>query len=451
MSPPLVRMKRIRCLLAVGLFAAAPHAFAWEADVHYGLTHWLALKAGFDAREAGTIATGDQRVDSGDMPFIEPMLVYGCGGSDATGARNAGANHYPSTASVPAPAAARAVVAGGPAARAGVAVMEKIKPAQAGFMLHKLGEALHPLQDSWSHQGVPDVPPVAQTQFACDATRVWAHPAARGGWNSHKADLTHYWPADVVAMARATYDVLVHFPVPPGSTRTAVAWQKLRPALDGFIKAATKEDKAKWFAAQGIDDVSFLEGVTLRDGAGAFEAEWPGRRFPPVPTDQSRQPHVDDDLLDFYHGFFAQWVAGKDFARVAAQFGAPRVNQADLAARLKTWRLRDHGRVAAIAHTLHPLTPAQRAAVDAAARAPAALALYEAPYDAYFPILPRTGTREVSPLLPFFVRTIAPAGATARAIAIVKFRHLPYDLLAVVAEKRGDRWGVTAIVPTVDH
>ena len=444
-------MNLSRLLLTGGLLAATSHAFAWESDVHYGLTNWLALKAGFDEREARTIATGDQRVDSGDMQYIDLMFAYACLGNDEVGAKRVGQNHYPSAGAIPAPVEARAVVAGSAAANAAVAVIDKTKPDQSGFMLAKLGEALHPLQDSWAHQGISEVPAATDTHFACDTARVWSHPKARGGWNSHKADLTQYWPQDVVAMAKATYDVLTRFPSAPGTTRTAESWDKIRPALDGFIKAATKTEKAKWFAAQGMNDVSFLEGISLKDGAEAFDAEWSGRRFPPVPTDQSRQHHVDDDLLDFFYGFFEQWVGGKDLAKVANQFGAASVNKAELAARLKIWRVRDHGRVAEFAHTLRPLSAQQRAAVDAVAKSRDAFATYESLNDAYFPILPRTGTSEVSPLLPFLIRPIAPDGNNPRAAAVVKFRHTPYDIVAVVAEKFEKDWRVVAIVPAVDH
>jgi len=59
-------------------------------------------------------------------------------------------------------------------------------------------------------------------------------------------------------------------------------------------------------------------------------------------------------------------------------------------------------------------------------------------------LLPRT--QGVSPLLPFFV-----AANPGKAVAVVKFRHAPYDTVAVVAETRNGRWRVTSIVSTVDH
>src|SRR5262245_21221945 len=51
---------------------------AFESDVHFGLTQWLALQAGFVPREAEALAIGDQRVDSGDMQFMDLVTAYGC-------------------------------------------------------------------------------------------------------------------------------------------------------------------------------------------------------------------------------------------------------------------------------------------------------------------------------------------------------------------------------------
>jgi hypothetical protein len=306
-------------------------------------------------------------------------------------------------------------------------------------MLLKLGEALNVLQDSWSHQGIPDIPRPPPGTFSCDATRAWGHAKARGGAHSHRADLTLHWPGDTVAMAQATYEVLTQF---PGAKREPRSWQEIRPLLDGFIKASTKSQKQRWFAAQGIGDVSFLEGISLADGARAFELKWPGRRLPPIPTDQVRQHDVDAELLEFYHQFFAQWMASRDFDKLAGRFGAGA--RPELASRLKLWRLRDHGRVAGMAHSPRPLTDAQRSSLDAIGKERNAYASYQAPLEAYFPLLPRVAG--VSPLLPFFV-----AASPGKAVAVVKFRHTPYDTVGVVAEKRNGRWRVTSIVSTVDH
>ena len=432
----------LRCLMVVmGLVAG--RAMAYESDVSYGMTLWLALKAGYNEREATTIATGNQRVDSGDMQYLDVGLMYACLGKDDVGARRAGAHQYPTTAAIPGAPESRAVVAGGPAATSAALALTKLAPDQSGFMLLKLGEALHILQKSWAHQGIPEVPLAGKSGIECDPARAWGHPRARGGAQSHRADLTHHWPGDTLASAKVSYEMLLKFPPIAGAKRTPQPWEKLAPQLDGFIRASTKTQKRAWFAAQRIADASFLEGISLPDGAQPFDLRWRGRRLPAVPTHQSRQHQVDGTLLDFYHRFFERWMTTRDFSALAAELGPgePR-RRGELAARLKLWRVRDHGRVAELAHTMRMLSEEERARVAAIK----GVATYEKSLDAYFPLLPRI--EGVSPLLPFFVAETARDRA---AVAAVKFRHAPYDAVAVLAVKTTRGWRVDSIVGTVDH
>src|SRR5436190_23624915 len=62
-------------LLVLGIFLVPGSVAAFERDVHFGLTKWLALQAGFNVPQADAIATGDQRVDSGDIQYIEPVSI----------------------------------------------------------------------------------------------------------------------------------------------------------------------------------------------------------------------------------------------------------------------------------------------------------------------------------------------------------------------------------------
>ena len=457
-------MNRFRLLLLASVLAVSARSEAFESDVHYGLTQWLALKAGFDPQAAKTIAIGDNRVDSGDMQFVDLVFIYACAGKDDVGSGRAGEHHYPSAGPAPAAPEVRVVSPGSAPARKATLDAIKVAPNQAAYRLFALGEALHILQDSWSHQGTPDIPQPVDRLFSCDATRAWGHPKARGGWNSHKADLTMNWPADTVAMAKATYEVLTQFPTISGVKRTPRSWDEIRPALDRFVAASTKTEKRRWFASQGIDDAAFLEGISLKDGAQHFELAWPGRKLPPLGSPQSRQHAVQADLLDFYNRFVARWVSTTDFEAMAGEFGpdaspsdarsrsagSDAIGKTELAARLKAWRLRDHGRVADIAHSLQPLTARERATLDAVAKETNAYARYDQPADAFFPLLPRG--KEISPLLPFFVWTpAAAAGKNPTAVAVTKFRHLPYDAVAVVAEQVAGRWRVVSIVSAVDH
>ncbi len=460
---PVAGMPSVYLLLISALLLIVPEgATAFEADVYYGLTYWLALQAGFEPLQAQIIATGDERVDSGDMPYIDVVAMYACLHRDEISARRAGEHHYPSAGKIPGPPETRSVAPNSSAARKGALAAIEAGAGQAQFRLSQLGEGLHVLQDSWSNQGVPSVPQLGDAPSTCDSRLAWGHPETRGGPRSHRADLTMYWPEDTVAMARVTYDILKQYPSISGAQRKVRNWDEIRPELDDFIKAPTKTEKARWFAAHGMNDVSFLEGISLPDGAEAFLQRWPGRKLPPLNSEDSRQHATDAQLLDFYNRFFARWLSGEDFAAVVAEFskapdtrggtaGGATTSPEQLESRLKLWRLRDHGRVAELALQREPLTAEERAAIDALAKQPDAYVRYEPLSLAYYPLLPVSDDNDVSPLLPFFIGMVSPNAGHPQAIAVAKFRHAPYNIVEVISENIDSQWRVTSIVSTVDH
>jgi hypothetical protein len=459
-----LRIMRLHpALLFAGMLLISGSPAAFERDVHFGLTKWLALQAGFTAQQAEALATGTQRVDSGDMQFIEVVATYACIGKDPESAAATARHHYPSAGRVPGPPEQRAVIAGSDAARQMAIGVTKVSQKQSGFMLYKFGEGIHALQDSWSHQGAPDVPQMLGGAIACDPTLVFGHPRSRGGWNSHKADLTHAWPADTLAMASATYELLLQYPPIGDEKRSPKQWTQIRPSLDGFIRAATKSQKKKWFVEQGISDVSFLEGISLPDGMEPFDAKWEAHKLPPLSTIKSTQHHVDAELLEFFNEFFLKWVSTDDFDALAREFAAAPgkspakgsesstpMDKVELANRLRVWRIRDHGRVADIAHSSTPLSSQQRNALSSIAKNRDAVIRYASPTEAFFPVTVKGP--EPSPLLGFVINTIAKSAAgDPRAVAITKFRHAPYDTLVVLAERIDGRWRIVSLGATVDH
>ncbi len=455
-------MPSVYLLLVSTLLLVAPErATAFEADVHYGLTHWLALQAGFDPLQAQLIATGDQRVDSGDMPYIDLVAMYACLHRDEFNARRAGEHHYPSAGKIPGPPETRSVAPNSSAARKTALAAIASGAGEAQFRLSQLGEGLHALQDSWSNQGIPSVPQFGDVPSTCDSRLAWGRPETRGGPASHRADLTMYEPDDTLAMAQATYDILKQYPPISGVQRKVRNWDEIRPELDDFIKAPTKTEKARWFAAHGMDDVSFLEGISLPDGAEAFLQHWPGRKLPPLRTEDSRQHAIDAQLLDFYNRFFARWLSGEDFAAMVTEFSkVPDTNGGtagatmspqQLESQLKLWRLRDHGSVAELALQREPLTAEERVIIDALANQPDAYVRYEPLSSAYYPLLPFSDDNDVSPLLPFFVAMVSPNAGHPQAIAVAKFRHAPYNIVGAISENVDNQWRITSIVSTVDH
>src|SRR3954467_4413606 len=66
--------------------------------------------------------------------------------------------HFPSDATIPSTAAAREVYADSPAAHQLINDRLKNAGSDSPAELEKFGLGLHPLQDSWSHCGIPDIP-----------------------------------------------------------------------------------------------------------------------------------------------------------------------------------------------------------------------------------------------------------------------------------------------------
>jgi len=152
-----------------------------------------------------------------------------------------------------------------------------------------------------------------------------------------------------------------------------------------------------------------------------------------------------------------------NFDAIAAEFGRTgpasptnargtpaAMDKAELASRLRAWRIRDHGRVADLAHAAQPLTAAQRNSLATIAKNSQALIRYESPTDGFFPLLVKGP--EPSPLLGFLIDTVPPAAnGNERAVASTKFRHAPYDTVMVLAERYDGRWRIVSLGATVDH
>ena len=430
-------------------------ARAYEADVHYGLTQWMALKAGFDASQAQAVAAGNQRVDSGLMDTLEVNLEVSCVGRYAESAMEVQARHYPSKTAAPAAPAQRMVEPGSAAARKPLGDLLARTPGKEGLLLGQFGAALHTLQDSWSHAGVPGTASPG-AGLACDAAHDSSHPAARGGAQSHDADLTPRYPADVLPMARATYEALVAYPKVQGHPRQAAAWSDLASAVERFARARTKTEKREWFVAQGLDDTNFLEGVSLPDGPQPGPLHFEARKLPPLKGPNSTQHDAPADVKAFFDGLIARWLGAEPVERVAAELagaaaaGKPDARLRELTARMKLWKLKDHGSAAALAHAAQPLDAKQLAQVERLAKAPGAYVAPGSVAEAFFPLLAKG--EHASPLLPYIVRELPASPSRApRTIAIARLRHAPYDTLGWIAERVGDRWVLVALVGAVDQ
>ncbi|PIF77392.1 hypothetical protein CLU95_4566 [Variovorax sp. 54] len=424
---------------------------AWEADVHFGLTRWLATQAGFTGPQADAIATGNQRADFGAMETMNLATEYACSSPDAETARAAQRLHFPSEQAVPAPPAQRPVQAGGGASTHALRALLPGAVPKAASLLLKLGEALHPLQDSWAHEGAGASVPSNLAGLPCDPGLMPLQAESNDGDKAHRADITAAHPTAALAMARATFGWLQRYPPITSAPRVAAEWPRVEAQLDGFLAAPTKAAKAAWFREHGMADVGFLEGISLPDGRTPWSGTWSGRRLPRLQAAVSTQHGVPHEVLGFFEAFFATWLGDGDPALALGPVKGERTPaQRELAARLRLWRMRDHGAAASLAHAASPLTRAQLRRTDELVRGGQAYAHYPRLADAFFPLM--AIEPYASPLLPYVVRALPPlANGEPRMMATVKLRHAPYDELVLIARRSASGWSLDSLLTMVDH
>ena len=459
-------MKRSLTLIFAGAVAALAltlpgAALAYESDVHFGLTRWLALRAGFTESQAQAMALANQRVDAGMLETLQLSLEFACAGSFPAVARQAQHQHYPSATPVPAPAAARAVVPGSDAARAALTELASQLKDKEGLMLGKFGAALHPLQDSWAHQGLASTSRPG-TLVECDPTLTAAHPAARGGPDSHGADASARWPADTLAMARSTYEELVLYPAIDAQLRKPAAWAALAPLLNGFVDATTKTQKRAWFVAQAMPDTRFLSGISLPDGPDPGPLDWNGLKLLTLSGNTSMQHDAPVDARAFVDRLLARWLGAERVETVLAEMAVgPAAGPAgskptaataaasmrELTARLKLWKMRDHGSAVELVHAPSPLTRAQLRATDRLTGDPRALLVPTDLAQAVYPLQPAASVP--MPLLPYILRALPDSAGAARMIAMAKLRHAPYDTVGWIIERRAKGWSLVEVVASV--
>jgi hypothetical protein len=250
-------------LLILSLLSSTVPSLAWEGDVHLGLTWWLALKAGFPNDQAKWIADGDQGVD--ESPITDPVhstIKSACTGpvtaARITGSSEVHDHHFPSPIGVPSQPKDRYVKPGVVQRQGSVNPAPRLSNLRPTF--NDFGKYLHALQDTWSHQGIPDFP-----DPPCNQQLGWGHAFSRGGWACHLADLTYKWQyPDVLEMAKGTYDELVA--QKPGS---AESWSAVEPDVKDFAAAHSKWEKHDWFRKRGFadQDLGFLQEISLPDCA----------------------------------------------------------------------------------------------------------------------------------------------------------------------------------------
>ncbi|MPY86723.1 MAG: hypothetical protein GEU99_02235 [Luteitalea sp.] len=190
----------------------------------------------------------------------------------------------------------------------------------ASDALGALGEALHPFQDSWSHQGVPDVPLRPGLRLRPDLSS--AHPEARGGWFSKAADRTYLHVSDVTNMARETFAVLQRYLQHNSQwrVRASADWSALEPIVREFAEASTRQQKDAWAVKHIPRDwsasVEAGRYLSLPAGPASFARQFQAVRPPSALASSAEVPTA---LLEAANGFVNAWIGTRDVA-AAAEF-----------------------------------------------------------------------------------------------------------------------------------
>lgn len=368
-------MRSISVSVAFWLLTYSGCAVSYETDVHYGLTYWLARKAGLDNQLAHEIARANERSDLGNISATHAILIEVCrgGGNIEDSSRGVRDRHFRSDVSVPEHPKKRPVEAAGK-----YAVQEVTERIEEHEKLddapYRFGRALHGFQDSYSHQGE------ASTLLACPDRWVWSHSQARGGPDSHKHDFTYEYPKDAKAMARRTYDVIVKFKKRRTSSNTTSAEPaSLELDLNKFVGLKTKSEKEKWLIDQGVPQAREIAAKTNLDagskgalyfwgppplnleskGVKTAAEQQEAQRFAIMLT-TLRQFRKDrsapEPVAQRFEEFVSAWLSGKptlqDFLFQKLTLNGSSVESVTFVRVLNAMRSIDHGRVAATRHGL---------------------------------------------------------------------------------------------------
>lgn len=467
-------MKRIGIVIgfsAVCWSSLTGAVYGWEADLHYGLTKWLAVKAGFSLDHAELIAAGNESAD--ETPVLAAtsiMKSYVClkFQPSAEASRHLQRHHFPSGGFVPSLPQKRVVLVGNPGGITGGnrwAHQEAIVPwmnAAPKTMLIRFGSSLHPLSDSYSHQGVPDVPPLCRKNYA------WSHPANRGGWSSHKADWTFLHVTDTIDTSSSIYHYMNSFLSTNGTFRTksSAPWASLLEPIKEFSRGNTAEKKLTWFKSQSNvpwDDFStypcFLRSTSL-EGHNKVECAKPvtqAQATPPTQESDAIDPPVStNEPTAFADSFLTDWIVKEvnSSTIIEKYFSVIDVRDSliqNVSARKKVnkfawmqvlvdmWLLEDHGFVAARGHGMPE-------------------------YEGYTELagmvreLPRIKAEKLSDAIhdpgspnPFAIWPVSKSFGFGQAYAIsFKFRHTPRDELIFIASQRKGSWKIVGFTWLVD-
>lgn len=454
-------------LVAAVLVLSAELAFAWESDFHYGLTKWLAIQAGFAGNDPEIIAQGTLNRDHGinDARFL--VLHYACLGRDLQASENVRDDHFPSFAKLPTQPKDRDVVAGSDAAaREAKMEIEYTGPGDRDYGLKKFGEALHPLQDSWSHAGIPGAP------WFCSSELSWGHPDTRGGWRRHDADFTSYKdPNTAINAANATYEMMQAYLAKRKWPASGKSWVLIKADVGKFVELATKSAKQEWFAEHGFTKFDFLTETNLDEGETQFSYSARLARVPtcdlPDTLKELSERKAPKDVRKFFQEFISAWIMDKESKNVMNRFvnaeavgksmaqesrEALAISPDMVDKRFWIWRLRDHGLANKLGHGVGALQ--SKTLLDDLSKTmgkPNALTSFKSVSSALVPLSKGAPPYLVVEIPRWVPGTTVSGEDGTRYAAVLRFKNAPHDLVMAIASRKGSEWRIVDLIWTIDH
>jgi hypothetical protein len=453
------------CLTVLIFLLPKTEVHCWESDTHYGLTKWLAVKAGFSLDDAEIVAAGAESADESkvfEASFIVKYFV--CVGRSIEASRHVQQHHFPSDGFVPSPRKERKIIPGEPRNLNGgnlwvrQVINVKSKSKYHNTNLNRFGISLHPLGDSWSHQGIPDKPSIA-----CREDLIWAHSKKRGGWGSHDADITHKYVDDLIASAEAVYhymgEFLKHYP--EYRNKSPEPWNKIKNHVERFAKAKTALDKEKWFDSNHDVPLKsyttykcFLRDTNLEDhdkiicSKKESQEEKLRKQIEGLTFKGTREIR---EASEFFEYFLTNWIIkGRvdniiketfNFSAVKNRLIRGYPEWADVNANLwfrallSMWLVPDHGHVNELGHGM-PF-PNKKGFETLSYKVIKELKSdFKSLSDAiYFP-----GTYQ-----PYQIIPLTPDKDGLRVASVFRFHHTPRDMLIFIASKVRGRWKITGM------
>ncbi|MBV4458438.1 hypothetical protein KVG96_10790 [Pseudomonas sp. COR58] len=255
-------------IIALGLAAAVSSlcANAYESDLHYGLTYWLAAQAGFDPLQTQEIARQNELTDTGMLDAKHAIIWDLCIWRDTNASGQTRALHFRSQNAPPLPPAQRKVTEDSRYAQGQSDSIIHTKPHEDPELQGKFGQALHGRQDAYSHAGQSNT-----FSPLCPELWIWSHPIDKGGIFSHVADQTFRAKEKCFRAASSTYGLMLRFRDTMSLATPPKKLDELETSIKEFCAASTKAEKSKWFVDQHVPQADAIaKNTSLEDGGRSF-------------------------------------------------------------------------------------------------------------------------------------------------------------------------------------